>query len=421
MSNFFLIDHSLKDSSGHHCDYVQCVATAAKSMGFATTLGTNRLLRRQNAGEVDSLGCVGTVRRVFRHSTYQPDSYLAGLRHLTRSKSQGLQVDSASDGYFKRARKKVAGLAHRRRREKFVRQFALDCGRFFQKAVLTPSDHTFFTTVSELELMGLAVYLASQPRTMQSQWHLQFHFNLFDGRPPEYEEQQQVTNAVRSCFAAAMSRLSYHAINFYTTSDELAEQYNRLGVGTFEPLPYPIATEFRPEARLKCFSETDSESMVGGLFGKTQVGEYTETTRSLKLYSPGEVSNQSEEQSSGLGDNSIESNTSEGELFLGNRPIKITCPGGVRREKGHVHYLQPLVNEIWEPYLATGKAQLVLQRAKRNAFRKQKVSLSFPNEARPENSNEPQSPPVVYCPHPLSHSAYVDLIKSSDIGPDVLR
>ncbi len=420
MSNFFLIDHSLKDSSGHHCDYVQCVAGAAQTMGFETTLGTNRKLVRQRGSDVDNLGGVGTVKPVFRDTTYQSDSYLAGLRHLTRSKITTQLNGSDSTGYLSRTRKKIASVAFQRRREKFVRQFASDCDRFFKNASLTENDHTFLATVSELELMGLAVYLSSQPRTMQAQWHLQFHFNLFDGRPPEYEEQKETADAVRACFAAAMSRLTYHAVNFYTTSDELAEQYNRLGVGIFESLPYPIATEFRPKSRLErsgleCFDSAISESLIGDLMGRSHGGRASSGIPNLKLYSPNQTADGAEQMDAGASVEGFEVRASESEFFLENGPIKITCPGGVRREKGHADYLQPLVSEIWEAYLATGKLQLVVQQTKRNVLRKQKVNLSLPDQTS-ENRTAPKSAPVVYCPHPLSHAAYVDLIKSTDIG-----
>ena len=262
MANFFLIDQSLKDSSGHHFDYVQRVAEAANQMGFLTTIGVNRKLRKASNSEVESIGSLGSVRRTFRRTTYQPDSYLSGLRHLTRSKIDCFPDFSAA-GFWKRHRQRVSDFFHRGRREKLVRRFAVDCESFFRNTLFTPNDHAFFATVSELELMGLAVFLANQPRTLQAQWHLQFHFNLFEGRPPEYEEQTHIGKAVRSCFLAALSRLSYHSINFYTTSEQLADQYNRLGVGLFESLPYPISAEFAPLRNVRAPNEV-SHSLTGG-------------------------------------------------------------------------------------------------------------------------------------------------------------
>ncbi len=348
VANFFLIDHSLKDSSGHHFDYVQRVAEAANGMGFLTTIGANRKLRNTPGGEVKSLGCLGSVRRVFRNTTYHPDSYLSGLRHLTRSKFR-FELDQTEGGFWNRHQQRISDFQHRRRRERYVRQFAVDCEKFFRNTLFTPNDHAFFTTVSELELMGLAVFLSNQPRTLQTQWHLQFHFNLFAGRPPEYEQQVGLGKAVRSCFLAALSRLSYHAINFYTTSEQLADQYNRLGVGEFETLPYPISDEFSPSRKeqqgeraapstLRTIRQQASFELAGtsGFAGTDSVSE-----SAMTICAPPEIS------------------FSGSSFNFETPPLKIACAGGVRREKGHHDYLQPLVDEIWEPLLATGKAQLV--------------------------------------------------------------
>jgi len=243
LANFFIIDHSLRQKGGHHFDYVSCIAQAANELGYLTTIGSNCEFTKPGATE-DSLEQLGNIRRVYRDTTYQPDSYLAGLQHLTRSNASEALSSNFESNWFKRIQRSRKHRKHRRRRERFVRRFAADCERFFHSCVQTGDDHAFLTTVSELELMGLAVYLSTHPKTIQTTWHLQFHFNLFEGRTPEYEKQDGIAKAIRSCFVAALSRLSDHAISFYATSEMLADQYNRLGVGEFEVLPYPVAGEF---------------------------------------------------------------------------------------------------------------------------------------------------------------------------------
>ena len=42
-------------------------------------------------------------------------------------------------------------------------------------------------------------------------------------------------------FSAALSTLKNHRLTFYATTPLIADQYNRLGVGVFHPLPYPIS------------------------------------------------------------------------------------------------------------------------------------------------------------------------------------
>ena len=122
MANFFLIDHSLRKPGGHHFDYATCVARAANELGFLTTIGTNRLLKRTSPNDPQSIDRLGNVRRVFRETTYQPASYLAGLQHLTRSDCIDLLTEhepSRIKRYWNFLKRSVL----RRRRERFVRQF----------------------------------------------------------------------------------------------------------------------------------------------------------------------------------------------------------------------------------------------------------------------------------------------------------
>ncbi|MFK7766480.1 MAG: hypothetical protein AB8B55_04615 [Mariniblastus sp.] len=457
MANFFLIDHSLRKAGGHHYDYARCVAEAANDFGFLTSVGANRQFGRQQSEQGSSLEQYGQVRRVFRDTVYQPDSYLAGLQHLTRSKSHELIQDDSEE---RRVTKYLAGFKkfkHRRRREKFVRQFATDCDRFFRPSLQTPGDHAFLTTVSELELMGLAVYLSSHSKTLQTHWHLQFHYNLFDGRTPEYESQNSVLQAVRSCFLAALARLSYHSVHFYTTSQTLVDQYNQLGVGEFQLLPYPVARDFATDEFSKMefgeskLGEPASHRQPALLRGEFELSNLVEQSdlnpvtdfESDQIRSGQLASGQielggldedlafafSEKDDTPRDDNQVGSATtlsfmdyasqtapglnpngqSQGDHF--HKPLRLTCPGELRREKGQLDYLQPLVNEIWPTHLATGNVQVIVQRpARKWHSKKQKIELELP-EAPAENCN-----PIEYFSHPLSHEDYVQLIKSTDCG-----
>ena len=417
MANFFLIDHSLRKSGGHHFDYVRCVAKAASELGFMTTIGANRGLAKQNRNRHQSLGdgnesleSLGNVRRVFRDTTYQADSYLAGLQHLTRSESFCHPI-SEEKSRVSRGWKQLKRFQHSRRRESFVRRFAVDCERYFRPLIQMPGDHALLTTVSELELMGLAVYLSNHSKTLQTNWHLQFHFNLLDGRTPEYEGQEHVIKAVRACCLAALSRLSYHSINFYTTSETLVDQYNRLGVGEFEVLPYPVSSDFSPEAYERSqgpstlkFGELDLAKAIG-----RSASEKSDSSSQSFLNKPNSESLSSETTGSDVFEENmfVESSDDQGHEF--GRALRITCPGEVRREKGHVEYLQPLVNEIWPTHLASGDVQIVVQRPKRKWYAKRsKIEIELPEEGADSA--------IEYFSHPLSHNDYVDLIRSTDCG-----
>lgn len=360
MANFFLIDQSLKEVGGHHHDYVRCVASAAAQAGYLTTIGAN-----QKFHDCHSLKSFGNIRKAFRDTTYQSDSYLCGLRHLTRTSSDYLP-SKRSKNQRKGIKESLASLykgvrnsRHLSRRKKNIRNFAADCERFFQPTMLTENDHAFFATINEMEFMGLAAFLSNNPRTIQVNWHLQFHFNLFDGRTPEYQEQGNVAIAIQNCFDAALARIPYHHLNFYTTSETLADQFNRLGVGNFKMLAYPV----RPEI----FESINPEVETG-----------------------------------------FESDTL-------NRPLRITCPGEVRREKKMVQYLQPVVDKIWEDHIRTGDVQIVVQRPVRKWPAPEKIELQAPPEFQGEELDF-EHDWVQYFSHPLSDMDYLELIRNTDCG-----
>ncbi len=364
VANFYLIDHSLRTRGGHHFDYVRCLAEVSEQNGFNTQIGTHLDFAKMGQDDENELNHLGAVKSVFRDTTYQSDSYLSGLQHLTRGKSHQILTDPPS-GLGKRVRHSFKKHRHHRRREKFVCRFAMDCERFFEGNLHRPGDHAFLTTISELELMGLAVYLLNHPETTQTQWHLQFHYNLFEGRTPEYESQSNVAKAVRACCVAALSRLSSHSIHLYTTSTTLADQYNQLGIGQFESLPYPIAPAFRRKS----------------------------ATNTIRI-----AQNQPEPQM----DPAM------------HEPIKITCPGEMRREKGQGSYLQSLIDNISEDLLATGLAEIAVQRPKKKLLStKQKIELRAPTV---QDEHAPPQPSIKYYSHPLPDQQYVELIKNSDCG-----
>lgn len=421
MANFFLIDPSLTDASGHHFDYAQCVARAANEMGFHSTIATNRRLPNCSLEDPHSLDCLGDVRRVFQNSIYHRDSYLTGLQRMAR-KTVPSPIADPKAGWLKKLKLRFGFYQHWRRRENLIRQFAVDCERAFTDTLLTAQDHVFCTTVSEIELMGLALFLSHHPRTTSLQWHLQFHYNLFSGRPPEYQQQSQTLKSVRSCFQAALARASYHAIHFYTTSDELTQQYNRLDIAPFQTLPYPVGREFAPlvstcrknSPTILKFSEYQSQPSSlhnESVSASPLIAADAETSPIIRLPDRFEST---ETDFQNLNDSSDDPFRTTSAF----PPLRIVLPGGVRREKGQSDYLQPLVDEIYQPWLATGRAQLVLQRPQRSKLQRQKIELKIPVATTETVSSGASlvTSPIVYAPHPLPRDEYLDLIRSADIG-----
>jgi len=79
MDRLFLIDHSLRDTGGHHFDYVSSVADAAQRSGVDVTIGCHQdLMKSSRDAEVDlreALNRLGDVRAGFSETVYQGESW----------------------------------------------------------------------------------------------------------------------------------------------------------------------------------------------------------------------------------------------------------------------------------------------------------------------------------------------------------
>jgi hypothetical protein len=421
VTKFYIVDQSLVNRGGHHYDYTTCVAQAAGSMGFETIILANKNFDETNVFPKSQL------RRPFHNTVYQRDSYLAGLRQLKRAK-----VDLVSPAALNSSKHSLwdqfkIGYRHQkiqRRRGKIINQFAKDCQRAFADVTFHETDHVFLTTVSELEMMGLAIFLRSTPTTIAATWHLQFHFNMFDGRTPEYAAQSAIQQMTGACFESSLNRLNYHNLHCYTTSQTLADQYNRLGVTDFKSLPYPVAREFAiaTEAdRAISASSAERQPHFANQQSNTAVKQNTRgTTRDFDSdLSPSKpISTKTDFPSApsaltALTASPTAPTTSPGKSAAASRALRFTCPGQIRREKGCFEYLQPLVNELWQTHLATGKVKIALQRPRRKRLRKQKIELTLP---RTDDTSALPEDAIEYFDHPLQRDAYIDFIKNTDCG-----
>ena len=406
MANLYIIDHSLKVSGGHHLDYARCIALAGQEQGFQTTVGAHRsftaeVWRAAVAGRGTDDSTI--IRPVFRNTVYQADSYLAGLQKATRSQSVNAIVNSPKTGWFKRVKSVASAVLHQRRRKLIALRFAAGCTEFFSGVDFQVGDQVFLTGVSELELHGLAMFFKTNQATTKAKWHLQFHFNLFDARPDEYSAQRPIAKAISASMLAALRELNHHSVNFYTTSTTLTDQYNSLGVVDFVSLPYPIANEFRQNGS----GQNQATSRGFANFRQSPVSASGVTNANpLKTSStdqPRDIipfpSDQAKRRPS-------RSNLDSRGI---NRPLKMVCLGGIRREKGQQDYLQTLVNDLWDSHLSNGKVKLVLQRAAPKwPLKTHKVDLTQPTELLES--------PIEYAQHPLPNDDYVELIRSTDIG-----
>ena len=387
MDRLFLIDHSLRDTGGHHFDYVHSIAHAAHRSGVDVIVGCHRdlagKLRDADTGLSEALQRLGDVRAVFPETVYQGESWLAGLR---RSKRKGPLLDADLDS--EAGRHGVGRWLHsfrnrlaERRRKRIVNCFSAGCRDFFQSLAPRYGDQVLVAAASELEVTGAVDFLVAHPQALKADWHFLFHFNLMDGWTSEYGSQRVAMMRTRSDLRQAIRKLPTDSFHFHATTETLADQLNCLQTANFTPLPYPISSDLLPE----------HNTMQLGQLGVTS--------------------------------NSVCDGASVS-------PISLVCAGATRREKGQAAQLQGLIDKIKEPLLLTGKAKLLVQRPSQKRFGKPWLELYLDDE--PAVTSDPVSAPVSdtassdvvpsdinpieYVAHPLPRNEYRELLRSADVG-----
>lgn len=369
MAKLYLVDHSLRSAGDHHFDFTDCLARAARDMGFETIVGANREFR----GSPEFTGGF-EVRPTFQQTLYDSPSYLAGLERMQRRASP---FDRNRSGTFwERARRQWQLANLERRRRAFIQQFASDCEQLFGSDTFEDDDHVLFTAVTELEVMASSAYLASHPRTLQVNWHWLFHFPAFQAPASAFTRQLDRFRELKRCLGGARQSIPYHQAHFYCTTEPLAEQYRKLGIGPVERLVYPISERFAPHPGGEKLPACDVAEMA--------------------------------------------------KPACEPRPIRITCPGAIRREKGQKLFLQDLVAAIAGRELAGGRVELELQSppGKRRG-------LGLPTIARGQTGGSDRATNVGqsangqsagaeqairFRNYPLSADEYASMIRETDCG-----
>jgi hypothetical protein len=226
MRKFVLIDHSLKDIGGHHFSYAREFVAAARRAGFAPVLASHRGFRE---GGALADGC--TVLPVFRNESYSP------LTFDMQAYQPGVQRAARGPG--------LAAAWRTYRRARLARAFASDCRTLIEQIGLTAGDQVFLATASEIDLTGLCAFLRSRSTGPEVDWHVQFHFGIFQGRDPDYGAQSGAEEALREIFRAALAGLGRVRLHCYCTTEPLSTQYRRLAVAPFQTLPYPVNSDLR--------------------------------------------------------------------------------------------------------------------------------------------------------------------------------
>lgn len=364
---FVLIEQSLQEVGGHYFEYAYEVLQAAEEAAYEPVLACHR-----DFSELARFPDHWRKHAVFPYSSDRihriPSAYSFGLwRQIAASRGNLPSIAArVADAAADRCKAAVSRLRWWRRVSR-VRGFAAACESLFGKCPLDDGDQVFCSTMSDMDLLGLVRFLRENSDSSRAAWHLQFHFSVYQGRDPDYAEQDRRVDSLRRRMAPALKSIPRHRLHFYTTTDELGRQFNRLSVAKFQTLPWPVGRQFHGShhAPRDGFPHAEREADHAG---RTQVAS----------------------------------------------PMRVLCAGAVRREKGSDH-LGTLAASLWDDLLKPGAVQLLFQMGKK---RRAQSMLELPKGSFAQATDVQNLPtePLVALPHPLEPQEYARLIKSADVG-----
>lgn len=125
------------------------------------------------------------------------------------------------------------------RQYRMLRTFQADTERLVREIGVSEGDVLFLPTTSALELMGLSEMLKTRDPKGAPSWHLLFRRDIYRGRETQYAAQDGQLNDLRQVMAVAARKFGRHDVRFYTDTEELSAQHNRLGAFSFHTLPIP--------------------------------------------------------------------------------------------------------------------------------------------------------------------------------------
>ncbi|MDZ4820026.1 MAG: hypothetical protein SGJ20_13735 [Planctomycetota bacterium] len=305
MPRFILIDHSVKRVGGHNYEYAFHILRAAEQAGYQPVLVVNRRFFEKHR-----LPPTWQLLTAYHHTTYEFPKFEGKQKQLDPDGSLRSQIADSTTACPLRTPTtneflrqpwrslkawRIARLERLKRT--ILSRFANDTAEVFSQLQITADDQIFVPTLSESDLVGWCDFVRSEPRAAVCNWHLQFHFKLFNGREPAYAEQYKKLAPMKRIFTEAANCLPEGKLHFYTTTELLADQYNRLDAAPFTTLPYPVNPEL--------------------------------------------LNFQSHEIAPGTA-------------------LRVTCAGGIRPEKGS-HNLDRATGPLWKEYFAAGKLRLIVQ------------------------------------------------------------
>lgn len=157
--------------------------------------------------------------------------------------------------------------------------FAADSMRLFREIRLEKGDVVFIPTLAEEDMLGLLPLFQANRETANASWHLIFRRNIYHKRDPEYTSQDESLRCLRNSFRRFRSQLQGQQVHFYTDTEPLTIQYNRLGMASFHTVPIPVAADYRVDAR-----RADADTRRGGASERPYHVVYLGDARTEKGY-----------------------------------------------------------------------------------------------------------------------------------------
>ena len=125
------------------------------------------------------------------------------------------------------------------RADTYASIFSNDLQRMLIRVGATDGDIIFIPTLGNVELFGAGICIQSFP-SKNLYWHFLFRRNIFHGREPSYQCQIEEQFKTLNSFSAFNQRTTDNKTYFYTDTEALTEQYNRLAIFNFKTLPIPL-------------------------------------------------------------------------------------------------------------------------------------------------------------------------------------
>lgn len=241
MARFIIIDNWLDSIGGHNYQYAVEILRAAAAAGHEPWLVTARSLTAPDAFPDE-----WQLRPLFRYAWNRTHTVGVDGKRTRPIDLDGRELrDAETDRGFRRwitpviRRLSIFQQLDRKRR---IKAFGESCEKLFDEIGFCPEDTIFLPSVSDFDFLGLASFLTSNTQSQNVHWHIQFHYDIFDGRPPDYPAQELRRENMRQQFSHALASIQRHQLHFYATTPQIANQYNLLQVAHFQSLPYPISS-----------------------------------------------------------------------------------------------------------------------------------------------------------------------------------